>query len=202
LLLNYVELFVYVAAFLTQTISLTEEAPGPCTVKFEIWDTAGIITTVFVYYYTKYVVVSLLVMLFVCEYLGQERYRSLAPMYYRGAAAAVVVFDLTKRDTFTGAKSWVKELQRRGDTEVVIALAGNKVDMDGRRVTAEEAQQYANESDIIYLETSAKTGLNITELFVEIAKKLPKDQAETADRKSEGAFNIIPPKKEKKIPCC
>ena len=66
------------------------------TVKFEIWDTAG-----------------------------QERYRSLAPMYYRGAAAAIVVYDITKKDSFNGAKSWVKELQRRGDPNVVIALAGN-----------------------------------------------------------------------------
>lgn len=63
------------------------------TVKFEIWDTAG-----------------------------QERYRSLAPMYYRGAAAAIIVYDITNPDSFEGAKSWVKELQRRGDTNVVIAL--------------------------------------------------------------------------------
>ena len=65
------------------------------TIKLQIWDTAG-----------------------------QERYRSLAPMYYRGAAAAIVVYDITKKDSFNGAKSWVKELQRRGDPNVVIALAG------------------------------------------------------------------------------
>ena len=67
-------------------------------VKIEIWDTAG-----------------------------QERYRSLAPMYYRGAQAAIVVFDLTNHESFEGAKSWVKELQRRGDPSVIVALAGNKV---------------------------------------------------------------------------
>jgi len=48
-------------------------------------------------------------------------------MYYRGAGAAVVVFDLTSRESFEGARSWVRELQRRGDPNVVIALAGNKV---------------------------------------------------------------------------
>ena len=48
-------------------------------------------------------------------------------MYYRGAAAAVVVFDVLSRESFDGAKSWVRELQRRGDPNVVIALAGNKV---------------------------------------------------------------------------
>lgn len=92
-------------------------------------------------------------------------------MYYRGAAAAIVVFDITKKDSFNGAKSWVKELQRRGDPNVVIALAGNKADMESKRkVQTEEAQQYALDSDIIYMETSAKTALNVRNLFVEIGK--------------------------------
>jgi len=139
------------------------------TVKFEIWDTAG-----------------------------QERYRSLAPMYYRGAAAAIVVYDITKKDSFNGAKSWVKELQRRGDPNVVIALAGNKSDMDNKRkVQYEEAQQYAKDSEIIHMETSAKTATNVKNLFVEIAKKLPKSQA-APERES---FPIMPPKNTKKA-CC
>lgn len=75
------------------------------------------------------------------------------------------------QDSFNGAKSWVKELQRRGDPNVVIALAGNKADMEGKRkVQTEEAQQYALENDIIFLETSAKTALNVRNLFVEIGK--------------------------------
>lgn len=116
------------------------------TVKFEIWDTAG-----------------------------QERYRSLAPMYYRGAAAAIVVFDITNRDTFIGAQSWVKELQKRGDPNVVIALAGNKADCEDKRaVQKDEVNNYAAENGIIYMETSAKTALNVKEIFVGIAQKLPK----------------------------
>lgn len=100
-----------------------------------------------------------------------ERYRSLAPMYYRGAAAAIVVFDITKKDSLTGAKSWVKELQRRGDPNVVIALAGNKADLESKRkVQTEEAQQYASDNDIIFMETSAKTALNVRNLFVEIGE--------------------------------
>lgn len=54
-------------------------------------------------------------------------------MYYRGAAAAIVVYDITNKESFNGAKSWVKELQRRGDPNVVIALAGNKADLQGKR---------------------------------------------------------------------
>jgi Ras-related protein Rab-5C len=116
------------------------------TVKFEIWDTAG-----------------------------QERYRSLAPMYYRGAAAAIVVYDITDYDSFNGAKSWVKELQRRGDPNVVIALAGNKADLESRQVVSyEEASTYAAQNNLLHLETSAKNGTNVKTLFVEIAKRLPK----------------------------
>eukprot|EP01031_Cornospumella_fuschlensis_P035959 gene35958-43613_t len=140
------------------------------TVKFEIWDTAG-----------------------------QERYRSLAPMYYRGAAAAIVVYDITKKDSFNGAKSWVKELQRRGDPNVVIALAGNKADMEPKRkVQTEEAQQYAQENEIIFMETSAKTAVNVRNLFVEIAKKLPKTPL-ISERES---FPIVPPKTTQKSGCC
>lgn len=65
----------------------------------------------------------------------------------------------------------MKELQRRGDSNVVIALAGNKADMESKRkVQTEEAQQYARDNDIIYLETSAKTSLNVKKLFLEVGK--------------------------------
>eukprot|EP00566_Odontella_aurita_P028630 CAMPEP_0113549294 /NCGR_PEP_ID=MMETSP0015_2-20120614/13357_1 /TAXON_ID=2838 /ORGANISM="Odontella" /LENGTH=193 /DNA_ID=CAMNT_0000449995 /DNA_START=115 /DNA_END=696 /DNA_ORIENTATION=- /assembly_acc=CAM_ASM_000160 len=139
------------------------------TVKFEIWDTAG-----------------------------QERYRSLAPMYYRGAAAAIIVYDITNPDSFAGAKSWVKELQRRGDPNVVIALAGNKADLESRRkVEFEEANAYAEENGILHLETSAKNASNVKALFVEIAKKLPKNPPQP----EREAFPIAPPKQENRS-CC
>jgi Ras-related protein Rab-5C len=139
------------------------------TVKFEIWDTAG-----------------------------QERYRSLAPMYYRGAAAAIVVYDITNPDSFTGAKSWVKELQRRGDPNVVIALAGNKADLESRRkVEFEEANSYAEENGILHLETSAKNANNVKALFVEIAKKLPKNPPQP----EREAFPLAAPQHDNRS-CC
>lgn len=104
------------------------------------------------------------------------------------------------QDSFTGAKSWVKELQRRGDPNVVIALAGNKADMEARRkVEFEEAHQYAEDNDILHLETSAKTAVNVKELFVAIAKRLPK----TPPQPEREAFPIAPPSSSKsKGGCC
>ncbi|KAK1734824.1 Rab family small GTPase [Skeletonema marinoi] len=140
------------------------------TVKFEIWDTAG-----------------------------QERYRSLAPMYYRGAAAAIVVYDITNPDSFAGAKSWVKELQRRGDQNVVIAMAGNKADLEGRRkVEFADANAYAEENGILHMETSAKNANNVKDLFVEIAKRVPK-ATQQPDRE---AFPIGMQQKNESRSCC
>ncbi|KAK8008546.1 mitofilin [Apiospora marii] len=122
------------------------------TVKFEIWDTAG-----------------------------QERYKSLAPMYYRNANCAVVVYDITQAASLDKAKSWVKELQRQANENIIIALAGNKLDLvteqpDKRAVPAADAEAYANEAGLLFFETSAKTAENVRELFTAIAKKLPLDQ--------------------------
>jgi small GTP-binding protein len=120
-------------------------------------------------------------------------------MYYRGASAAIVVYDITNVDSFNGAKSWVKELQRRGDSNAVIALAGNKADLDSRRkVEYEEANAYAKENGILHLETSAKNSNNVKSLFVEIAKKLPK----AAPQPEREAFPIMAQQGPEQRNCC
>ena len=116
------------------------------TVKFEIWDTAG-----------------------------QERYHSLAPMYYRGAQAAIVVYDITNQDTFCRAMMWVKELQRQASRNIIIAIVGNKADLAAKRaVEFEKAEIYAEENGLLFMESSAKTATNVNEIFLAIAKRLPK----------------------------
>lgn len=153
------------AAFLTQKCNLPTR-----TIKFEIWDTAG-----------------------------QERFASLAPMYYRNAQAALVVYDLTKPTSLIKAKHWVAELQRQASPGIVISLVGNKLDLtndgagnggdeedgaedsgDARKVTTEEAKTYAEEEGLLFFETSAKTGYNVTEVFTAIANAIPETSLKTA----------------------
>jgi Ras-related protein Rab-5C len=100
-------------------------------------------------------------------------------MYYRGAAAAVIVYDVTSADSFARAKAWVQELQRQGTPGMVMALAGNKADLEAQRaVTSEEAAEYAREQGLHFAETSAKTALNVEPLFLEVARRLPRGSAQ------------------------
>lgn len=118
--------------------------PDGSTIKFEIWDTAG-----------------------------QERYASLAPLYYRGASAAAVVYDITNEDTFAKAKHWVSELQKNAGNNIVVVLVGNKTDLaEDRVITEEEGQEYATRNNMLFVETSAKTAANTSELFELVARRI------------------------------
>ncbi|EJD54480.1 ras-domain-containing protein [Auricularia subglabra TFB-10046 SS5] len=112
---------------------------------------------------------------------GQERYK--APMYYRNANCAVVVYDITQSSSLEKARTWIRELQRQADPSIVIALCGNKSDLAARRqVTQEEAQKYAEEEGLMWGETSAKTGEGVADIFTAIAKKLPLTAPPSASR--------------------
>lgn len=116
-------------------------------------------------------------------------------MYYRGAQAAIIVFDVTNAESFLKAKEWVKELERHVLSEVITALAGNKADMVAHRQVSfkvrappphaahiprpfsrdprcpQEAQAYAQANGLIYYETSARKGTNIADMFLAIARE-------------------------------
>ncbi|XP_048449285.1 ras-related protein Rab-22A [Rhincodon typus] len=95
-------------------------------------------------------------------------------MYYRGSAAAIIVYDITKEETLQTLKNWVKELRQHGPPNIVVAIAGNKCDLtDAREVLEKDAKDYADSIHAIFVETSAKNAININELFAEISRRIP-----------------------------
>lgn len=105
---------------------------------------------------------------------GQERFRSLIPSYIRDSSVAVIVFDVTNKESFENTGKWIDEVrQERGD-DVIVAMVGNKTDLaEKRKVTREEAEERAKKLKVIYVETSAKAGLNVKSLFRTLAQELP-----------------------------
>ena len=138
-------------------------------VKFEIWDTAG-----------------------------QERYRSLAPMYYRGAKVAIVVYDITCLDSYKGALSWINEIKRKGSPDCIIALVGNKCDLEkSRKVNNRDVVEYSQLNEVYQLDVSAKTNYNIDKLFTNLAKRIPRENNNCNDMST-----VVSYKPKKKIMFC
>ncbi|WP_287586719.1 Rab family GTPase [Candidatus Borrarchaeum sp.] len=114
---------------------------GGTKVKLSIWDTAG-----------------------------QERFHFLLPSYYDGSSGGLVVFDVTRRESFTNLAKWVEQV--RGKTgNIPLLIIGNKADLeDLRAVTQEEAKQFAQQNGVVYTETSAKTGENVNDVFAALTQ--------------------------------
>lgn len=111
------------------------------SVKLQIWDTAG-----------------------------QESFRSITRSYYRGASGALLVYDVTRRDTFTHLQSWLEDAKANANTALVIMLIGNKCDLDSKRqVSREEGEAFARRNGLVFMETSAKTALNVDDAFLQTA---------------------------------
>ncbi|XP_050008900.1 ras-related protein Rab-22A isoform X1 [Alexandromys fortis] len=132
---------------------------------------------------------------------GQERFRALAPMYYRGSAAAIIVYDITKEETFSTLKNWVRELRQHGPPSIVVAIAGNKCDLtDVREVMERDAKDYADSIHAIFVETSAKNAININELFIEISRRIPSTDANPPS--GGKGFKLRRQPSEPKRSCC
>jgi len=117
---------------------------GGKSVKLQIWDTAG-----------------------------QERFRSVTRSYYRGAAGALLVYDITSRETYNTLATWLTDARTLASPNIVIILLGNKKDLDAdREVTFLEASRFAQENELMFLETSAITGENVEEAFLKCSRTI------------------------------
>jgi len=117
---------------------------GNKVVKLQIWDTAG-----------------------------QERFRSVTRSYYRGAAGALLCYDVTNRESFNSLPTWLSDARTLASPEIVTILVGNKIDLEkDREVTYLEASRFAQENDLMFLETSALTGEGVEEVFLKCARSI------------------------------
>ncbi|PNS97933.1 hypothetical protein POPTR_016G050400v4 [Populus trichocarpa] len=156
------------------------------TVKAQIWDTAG-----------------------------QERYRAVTSAYYRGAVGAMLVYDMTKRQSFDHMARWLEELRGHADKSIIIMLIGNKCDLGSlRAVPAEDAKEFAQRENLFFMETSALEATNVETAFLtmltEIYRIISKRTLAGNDESNEnsGAFKgtrILVPSQEQnseKKGCC
>jgi small GTP-binding protein len=107
---------------------------------------------------------------------GQELFRSVTRGYYRGSAGALLLFDLTNRESFDNIGRWLQDIRDVARTDVVTLLIGSKSDLaDQRQVSTDEAQAFAKEHSMSYFETSAKTGAQIPEAIDACVKAIEKN---------------------------
>lgn len=108
------------------------------TIKLQIWDTAG-----------------------------QEEFKAITRSYYRSSAAALVVFDITRKETFRNCARWVEDVKNNSNKDVILVLVGNKCDLlNERMVSRNEALKLARDYEMLYIETSAKSQENIERAFI------------------------------------
>ncbi|KAI8853493.1 ras family-domain-containing protein [Chytridium lagenaria] len=132
------------------------------TVRLQLWDTAG-----------------------------QERFRSLIPSYIRDSSVAVVVYDITNRNSFQNTSKWVDDVRAERGSDVIIVLVGNKTDLsDKRQVSTEEGEKRAKEFNVMFIETSAKAGYNVKALFRKIAQALPGMDNPSSDSNGQQLIDV------------
>uniref|UniRef100_A0A803ST36 RAB18B, member RAS oncogene family n=1 Tax=Anolis carolinensis TaxID=28377 RepID=A0A803ST36_ANOCA len=103
---------------------------------------------------------------------GQERFRTLTPSYYRGAQGIILVYDVTRRETFLGLESWLQELEVFTKKEVVKILVGNKIDETRHEVERREGLRFARRHSLLFAEASAKMKYGVQNIFDEVVIRI------------------------------
>lgn len=131
------------------------------TVRLQLWDTAG-----------------------------QERFRSLIPSYIRDSSVAVVVYDISNAKSFQNTRKWIDDVRGERGNDVIIVLVGNKTDLnDKREVTTAQGEEEAKKNGLMFIETSAKVGHNVKQLFRRIAQALPGMEGEAKQGENTSTSN-------------
>ncbi|KAI9318414.1 ras family-domain-containing protein [Dichotomocladium elegans] len=134
---------------------------------------------------------------------GQETYRTITRSYFRGAAGALLVYDITSRKSFDELPTWLADVRQHANPNTVIMVVGNKKDLESNReVSREEGEQFARDNDLFFMETSAKSGENVEEVFVKTAQTIfKKIQSGAIDLSREtNGIKLAPPQGGSSLP--
>lgn len=124
-------------------------------------------------------------------------------MYYRGALAAIFVFDICTHSTFDCLPSWMEKLDETGPKGIIHVIVGNKSDLkDKRQVSREEAERFSSSNGALYIEASARDNVNVDLIFQEIAKILDKEKFQTSTGTSADVMILEENRASLKSKCC
>ena len=114
-----------------------------------------------------------IIRLYIWDTAGQDRFRSITSNYYKGADGIILIYDITKQETFNNVRNWITSIKEEAPAKVVLILVGNKVDDEkNRTVPQSEGEKIADEYNLPFLECSAKSDINVTETFDVLIKKI------------------------------
>ena len=140
------------------------------TIKVQLWDTAG-----------------------------QDRYRTIAKNYYKGSHGILLLYDITKENSFENIREWVQNIREEWYEKAILFLIGNKIDKkDERKITTEQGQQLAEEYNLPFFEASAKSGENVEEIFKNLYQKISEVYVDIQKERGSKLHS----NNKKRIKCC